>query len=186
MASKKEVLIVLADGFEEVEAITPIDVLRRGGVNVVISGLNGQMVTSSRKITIKADIAFNDYNGDPDVLILPGGMPGTENLAKSVKLKDMIKKMNSKKKIIAAICAAPAIILAPLGILDNKRATCYPGMEENFSSLVKFGEEKVVRDGNIITSRGPATASNFALLILEQLAGKEVASVIAQGMLFAE
>ena len=181
----KKALIILANGFEDIEAVTPIDILRRGGITVIVAGLGGTEIKGSRGTVIKAEIALEDYNGVPDALILPGGNTGAENLALSPRVKELILSVSSKGKIVAAICAAPALVLAPTGILDGKKATCYPGMEENFSPKVKASGDDVVQDGNIITSRGPATAFPFALKILENLAGKNVAETIAEGTLYS-
>jgi len=181
---KKEALVVLAEGFEEIEAITPVDVLRRAEVNVIVAGLGGNSVTGAHGVAIITDIAFDDYGSLPDAVVSPGGLPGAEKLASSVKVKDMILKMNSEQRLIAAICASPALVLAPAGILSGRTATCYPGLEKNFLPDVKFVKEKVVQDGNIITSRGPATALDFALKIAENLAGKAKADMLAQQVLF--
>ena len=110
-------------------------------------------------------------------------MPGAENLAKSSGVRELIKSVNSKGGTIAAICAAPALVLAPMGILDGKKATCFPGMETNFSFKVKHAKEKVVRDGNVITSKGPATALAFSLLIVEALLGATTAESVAKALL---
>ena len=181
---KKKALVVLADGFEEMEAVTPVDILRRSEVDVIIAGLGKLSVRGAHNIVMEADVLFGDYEGFPDAVILPGGMPGAENLANSEKLRDMFLKMNSEKRLIAAICAAPALLLAPTGVLKGREATCYPGMEKSFSSDVKFTNEEVVRSGNIITSRGPGTAFVFALKIVEALAGEDRADTVGRQTLF--
>src|SRR3989338_11700711 len=165
----KKVLIILAEGFEEIEAVTPIDVLRRAGAEVTSAGLSGKVVSGAHGIKFEADIPLDDYRDSPDAIILPGGMPGARNLAESKKVADFIKKMNSQKKIIGAICAAPALALSPTGVLDGKKATCYPGFESNFSKSVKFSQERVVTDGNVITSKGPGSALEFSVKLVEQL-----------------
>ncbi|MBI3999896.1 MAG: DJ-1/PfpI family protein [Candidatus Omnitrophica bacterium] len=179
----KKVLVILAEGFEEIEAITPIDVLRRAGVEVTLAGLGSQIVAGAHGVKFQADVALNDYHGLPDAMILPGGMPGAKNLGESKKVAELIKKMNSQNRIVSAICAAPALALAPTGILDGKRATCYPGFEENFSGAITFSTDRVVTDGNIITSRGPGSALEFALELVEKLVGKEKAETLSEGML---
>jgi len=181
----KKALIILAEGFEEIEAITPIDILRRAGVDITVAGLGGTSIKSARNVTVNTDVSLDDYDSTPDAIIFPGGLGGAENLSRSIKVKGLIESMNSKGKLIAAICASPALVLSPTGVLDGKRATCYPGMEENFPNSVKAVEENVVQDGNIITSRGPATALPFALKIVENLLGKETADSIAEGTLFS-
>jgi len=183
---KKRAMIILADGFEEIEAITPIDILRRAEVEVVIAGLGGMVRTGSHGIAVKADILFDDCKGEhPDAIILPGGSPGAEHLASSVKVKDMVLHMHSKRKLIAAICASPALVLAPIGILAGKIATCFPGLEKLFSSDIKFVKDEVVQSDNIITSRGAGTSAGFGFKIAENLVGKAKADMVAKQMLFA-
>lgn len=179
----KNALIILAEGFEEIEATTVIDVLRRASISVTVCGLKDILVTGSRNIKIQADVKLGAYSGDFDALILPGGSKGAENLSKSQRLESLIKKADKESKIIAAICAAPAVVLAPLGILDGKTATCFPGMEEDFSEKTKFSQEKVVEDVNLITSRGPGTAIEFALKVVEKLAGPEVVKGLRKSLL---
>src|SRR3989338_804820 len=115
---KKIVLIVLADGFEEIEAVTPIDVLRRAGLEVVVAGLGKRQIMGSHGITIETDLMLEQYSGAPDAVILPGGMPGAENLRKSETLKSILQKMKKENKLIGAICASPAVVLSSHSILD--------------------------------------------------------------------
>ncbi|MEA3489252.1 MAG: DJ-1 family glyoxalase III [Candidatus Omnitrophota bacterium] len=180
----KKAMIVLAEGFEEIEAISPMDILRRAEVKVVVAGLGGDLITGAHGVSMKTDTVFSGEGELPDAVVFPGGLPGAENLAGSSKLKEMILKMNSRGKLIAAICASPALVLAPTGILSGKSATCYPGLEKNFSTDIKFVKEKVIRDGNVITSRGPATAFAFGVKIAEVLAGKAKAEMVADQMLY--
>lgn len=182
MATKK-VLVILADGFEEIEAITPIDVLKRADLDVIIAGLSSKTVSGSHGVKFQTDILLDDYKGLPDAVILPGGLPGAKNLAESQKVRELVKKMNQEKKIVGAICAAPALVLAPNGILNGRKATCYPGFEKNFSSEVNFSHERVIVDGHVITSRGPGSALEFALQLVEVLAGKEKAESLSQELL---
>ena len=179
----KIALIILAEGFEEVEAIAVVDLLRRTGTRVIMAGLAALKVPSSRKITVEADVLLKDFTEMPDALILPGGIPGATNLAKSAEVATLVKKMNAAGKLIAAICAAPAAVLAPLGILDGKKATCYPGCESDFSKKTIHSKDPVVVDGNIITSQGPGTALEFALAIAARLVGQEMAETIREKML---
>jgi len=181
---KKTALIILAEGFEEIEAVTPADILRRAGIEVTIAGLKKKSVKGAHGITIETDILFTEYKTLPDVVIFPGGMPGAENLAASLEVKELILKMNDEKKLIAAICASPAILLAPTGILNGRQATCFTGFEKIFSSDVKFINEKTVKSDNIITSRGAGTAADFGLKIVETLITKPAAEAIAQQMLY--
>lgn len=174
----KKAIILLATGFEEIEAVTIIDILRRAGIDVVIAGIEGISVTGSHGITVSADKILNDVTRDFDAVILPGGMPGALHLHNSSKVNDFIKEMNAKGVLIAAICAAPSVVLAPIGILDNKTATCYPGDQIDFAKSTKYKNKVVVADGNIITSQGPATAMEFAFSIVEKLIGKDTAKKI--------
>jgi 4-methyl-5(b-hydroxyethyl)-thiazole monophosphate biosynthesis len=176
----KKVFVPLAEGFEEIEAMAVIDILRRAGIDVVTAGLQGSIVKSSRNVKVIADKKIDDIKEDFDAIVLPGGNPGYLNLMKSQKIMKMIKEFDSKNKIIGAICASP-MILAKLGILDNKKATIYPGMEKE---LPKPRSEKVIVDGNIITSQGPGTAIDFALKIVEILEGKSKADAIKKEIVY--
>ena len=179
----KTALVILAEGFEEVEAIAPVDVLRRAGVRVTLAGIADRQVRSSRQIGVEVDSLLRDLVEMPDAVILPGGLLGAQNLAKSEEVAEFVKKMNDAGKIIAAICAAPAAVLAPLGILDGKKATCYPGCESDFSKKTVHSKKRVVIDGNIITSQGPGTALEFALAIAVRLVGKDIADTVRGKML---
>lgn len=182
----KTALVILAEGFEEVEAIAPVDFLRRAGVRVLLAGLTERQVKGSRKIGVEADILLRDLEGMPDAVILPGGIPGATHLAQSGEVAALVKKMNAEGKIVAAICAAPAVVLAPLGILDGKKATCYPGCESDFSNTTTHSQERVVVDGNIITSQGPGTALEFSFAIALKLVGREMAETVRGKMLIKE
>jgi len=172
-----KILVPLADGFEEIEAFSIIDVLRRAGIEVDVVGIVGTMVTSARGIRVMVDKRLDEVRPDEyDGIVLPGGDPGYKNLARSSKLMEIIKQMNYKDKLIGAICAAP-LILAKLGLLENRKATIYPGMEKE---LPHPREGRVVVDGNIITSQGPGTAIEFALKIVEKLLGKNKAFQLKQ------
>ncbi|OGW86466.1 MAG: hypothetical protein A3A81_02755 [Omnitrophica bacterium RIFCSPLOWO2_01_FULL_45_10b] len=179
----KKVLVILADGFEEIEAITPIDVLKRAGLEVTLAGLSSRTVSGAHGVKFQADITFDEYKDLPDAIVLPGGMPGSKNLAESKQVAELIKKMNDQKRLIGAICAAPALAVAPTGILNGKKATCYPGFENNFPSSVTFLTDRVVVDGNVITSRGPGSALEFSLELVRKLAGPEQAKTLKEGLL---
>jgi 4-methyl-5(b-hydroxyethyl)-thiazole monophosphate biosynthesis len=179
----KTALVILAEGFEEVEAIAPVDVLRRAGVRVTLAGVNSLIVKSSRNIGVQTDALLKDIKGLPDAVILPGGLPGAANLAKSGEVAKLVKQMSAAGKLVTAICAAPAVVLAPLGILDGKKATCYPGCESDFSDKTVHSKERVVIDGDIITSQGPGTALEFALAIAARLTGQEMADTVRGKML---
>lgn len=179
----KKAIVILADGFEEIEAITPIDVLRRAGVEVTVAGLNGIKVKGSRGLIVEADKKLDEAGTDFDACVLPGGSAGAVNLAASGKVKSLIKAMDQNGKMIAAICASPNAVLAPLGILKNRSVTGYPGLLENFGKDTVYKEENVVVDGNIITSRGPGTALLFALMIVQELVGKGTSEKVKKATL---
>lgn len=179
---KKTALIVLAEGFEEIEAIAPIDILRRAGIEVVVAGVGQREVTGAHGITVETDLMIEQYQGSPDAVVLPGGMPGAANLKKSQSLEVLLEKMQKDKKLIGAICASPAVVLAPSGILDGKKATCFPGYENQLGPKVKFVPERVVCDGSVVTSRGPGSAVEFALELVSQLVNPETAAKLAQTM----
>jgi len=177
---ERKALIFLADGFEEVEAVTPIDYLRRVGIRVVMAATGkNTVVMGSHGIPFTADTTLEimekqgELNPDGwDCVIIPGGMPGSKNLAACTPVGNFLKKISGKGKIIAAICAAPAVVLAPLGLLEGKRFTCYPGMEQGLTSGT-WTEDKVVSDGALITSRAAGTAAEFAFAIIKILAGSD-------------
>ena len=175
-------LLVLAPGFEEIEAVTPIDVLRRAGVEVVGAGVEGTRVEGAHGIVIEADTTLADAP-EADVLILPGGLPGAQHLRESPAVQARLEAQRAAGKRIAAICAAPALALTPSGVLDGKQATCYPGFEERFGETTTFRADRVVVDGDLTTSRGPGTALEFALSLVEQLVGPDKAAALRDGML---
>lgn len=178
-----KVLVPLANGFEEIEAVTVIDILRRAGIEVVIAAIFKKNVAGAHDINIKADAHLEDINlSEFDAIILPGGLPGAEHLAKSVKLQKILQNMDKNKKIVAAICAAPWA-LATSNILKNSY-TCYPSFEKIINHPGYNPNEDVVVDQNIITSRGPATAMVFALTIVEKLKGKEICEKLKNDLLF--
>lgn len=177
--------LFLAEGFEEVEALTPVDLLRRAGVDVMTVAVGEfRQVTGAHGITVEADLLLDDEDmTDAEMLIAPGGMPGAKNLADSHKVCELFKAQAARGGYVAAICAAPAVLLAPLGILDGKKATCYPGFEEPLAQhgATHVAGERVVRDGNVITSNGPSSAMPFALALVDALcpgSAKEVADGI--------
>jgi len=179
----KKACLLLAEGFEEIEAVTLIDVLRRAGVEVKTAGLSGKTVRGAHDIVMESDIRIGDCRELPDALILPGGMPGAAHLGDSAAVMDLVKKTASGNKIVAAICAAPALVLGPSGVLDGKKATCYPGFETEFPASVKYTAARVTVDGNIITGSGPGSALEFALELVRLIAGADKAAALKQGML---
>ena len=183
----KKVLLFLAKGFEEVEAVTPIDFLRRAGIEVTTIGIGGRMIDGAHGISIEADTVLPELEGVEayDGLVFPGGMPGAENIAADERVLKLVNLFHGKGKLIAAICASPAVVLAGTGVLNGRQATCYPGFENKFGSEISFSSERVVRDGNIITSRGPGTAAEFAVELIRYLADEETAIKIKEGTLQA-
>ena len=169
------VYLFLADGFEEIEALYTLDLLRRANIDVLTVGVTGKVANGSHKIPVVCDIdcASLPYNSDFDMIVLPGGMPGSTNLDKAECVEKYIKLALDNDKLICAICAAP-FILGKRGILKGKNATCFPGFENQLegATVVDAG---VVRDGNIITGRAMGSAHEFALTVLEALQGKEAA-----------
>lgn len=176
--------LFLATGFEEMEAIVTTDILRRAGMEVETVSINdSKKVTGAHGITTKADALFNETNfTEASWLILPGGLPGASNLFSFSPLTTLLTEHNKKGGKIAAICASPAVVLAPLGILDGREAVCYPGFEEHMPNAKK-GFTPVVTDGNIITANGPASAMAFALAIVAKSKGEETAREVAEGLL---
>lgn len=163
-------LILLASGFEELEAVTTIDLLRRADINVISAGLKPGPVVASRGVVILPDSHLDTiFHQDFDILILPGGITGVQQLEADIRLPSLLYSQVNKGRYIAAICAAPRL-LAKLGLLKNRRITAYPGIVEANTEII-ITREAVVRDGLIITSRGPGTAINFALEIIELLLG---------------
>lgn len=179
--------MVIAEGFEEIEAITPIDTLRRAGFEVTVAAVgSSKSVTGSHGVRLEADTLLKDIKETPDAVVMHGGIPGAENLAKSKELLALLSRMKSEGRLIAAICAAPALVLAPAGILGGKKATCYPGYEKELSAgKAIFSPERVVVDGQVITSRGPGTALEFSLEIVKQLGAVQKAESLRSGMLSA-
>ena len=172
-------MVPLADGFEEIEASTIIDVLRRAGLHVDTIGVVGSQITGSHGLRVTVDKKLSDISDDYDAIVLPGGSPGYMNLGRSARILEILRKMNSKQKIIAAICGAPSV-LAKAGVLEDKKATIYPGME---NELPYPRDERVLIDRNIITSQGPGTAMEFALKLVEILAGNQMASRLKRDLL---
>lgn len=176
-----KVLIPLAQGCEEIEAVTVIDILRRAGVTVVSAGLDNQPVHASRGVVLVPDITLDAVlHEDFDMIVLPGGQPGANNLKADKRIIDLLQQMAQQDKYIAAICAAPAV-LASAGLLDGKQATGFPGALDPFPD-VKQKHAAVTEDGKFITSRGPGTAMDFALTLVERLTGKEKRKAVEAGL----
>ena len=178
----KKVIIFLANGLEEIEAVSIIDVLRRAEISVTSASItDNNLVKGAHNIEIKTDKLFEDVDfSNYDMIVLPGGMPGAKNLNEHEGLKDQLKVF-AKDKLIGAICAAP-MILGGMGLLKGKRATCYPGFEPELIEAI-ITNEPVTIDGNIITGKGPAFAIQFALQLINTLAGKATRDEVANGLL---
>lgn len=179
----KRVNIYLAEGFEEIEAITVVDTLRRADVDARMVSITGKKeVKGSHGVTVNADELFEKAdNAGADMIVLPGGMPGTRYLGEHKGLKEIIMGFAERNKPIAAICAAPSI-LGKMGLLDKKKAVCFPGFEEFLKGAV-VGEDIVVQEGSFITSKGPGTAIYFALRLVEMLTDRETAEELREGMI---
>lgn len=172
------VYMFLANGFEEIEALCPLDLLRRANIEVTTVGIGSEVIRGAHNITVHADIVdvmFSDSN--PEMIILPGGMPGAKNLDESRIVDTAIKIANKKGAYIAAICAAP-FILGKRGLLSGKSATCYPGFEDELEGANIINDSGVVVDGNIITAKGMGVAQKFGLTLVSLLRGNQVAEKI--------
>ena len=174
----------LADGFEEVEGLGPVDVLRRGGVDIkTVSVTGSEMVSTSHGVTVKADLLFEDVDfADADLLMMPGGLPGSTTLDAHEGLHRVLNAHNEAGKLIGAICAAP-MVLGRMGLLKGRRATCYPGFEEYLEGA-EYTHELCTVDGNITTGEGPAATFPYAYKLLEALTDKKTADGIADGMMY--
>ena len=166
------VLVPLADGFEEIEAVTVIDLLRRADIEVVVAGLGSGPVTGSHGITVQTDTTLAEaLERDYDMVVLPGGLPGADHLEADQRLRELLVEMARSERFTAAICAAPKV-LAAAGLLENRTATSFPGFLSPLSIPgLTVSDAPVVIDGKIITSRGPGTAMDFALTLIETLGG---------------
>ncbi len=177
-----KVLIPLAEGFEELEAISLIDVLRRAKIKVILAGVDSKQVLGAHQVQIEAECLVSDVSSDElDMIVLPGGWGGTHMLAEDADVQSLLKEMDAKNKMIAAICAAP-FALEQAGVL-KQNFTCYPSVEEKIRLDGYVHDRDVVVDGNVMTSRGPGTALCFALAIVERLVDKETAAGIKANML---
>lgn len=180
----KKAVVFLADGCEMVEALTPVDLLRRAGVEVVTLSINGtDMVKSSHNVQIQADAVFTPEAAEhADIAILPGGMPGTLHLGQHEGVAAAVRRLYEEGKYVAAICAAPSV-LGQMGLLNGKKAVCYPSFEDKLTGAEVLQEEVVV-DGQVITSRGMGTAIPFGLAIIKELLGEEQAQNVRESIIF--
>ena len=179
------ILVLLADGTEEMEFVITVDLLRRANFEVVTAGIKSESVVASRRVKLVADtvlakVQLDDYDG----IVVPGGGAGVEAMAKDVRVLEAVRHFHRHNKLVAAICAGP-VVLHQAGILEGKRYTCYPGVEKMIADVPRQ-DERVVRDGNFVTSQGPGTAFLFALAIIAYFAGAEKARDVAGAALVSE
>jgi 4-methyl-5(b-hydroxyethyl)-thiazole monophosphate biosynthesis len=178
----KEVLVPIAEGTEELEAVTIVDVLRRAGAQVTVASVGGLQVTASRGVNLVADTLISDCSGKQfDLIVLPGGMPGAQNLCDSSLLGVLLKRQCDEGRLYGAICASPAVVLEHHGLLEGKKATSYPSFTDQLKSA-EVTPSRVVVDGQCVTSQGPGTALEFALTLVELLFGEEKTKEIAEAM----
>lgn len=177
------VLVPLAPGFEDLEATTIVDLLRRADIEVLTAGLQAGLVQGARGMRVQPDASLDDVLArDFDMIALPGGMPGAENLKNDARIQALLRRMASTGKYTAAICAAP-VALAQAGLLDGRRITSYPGfLDKTTPPGAAYLTEPVVVDGKVVTSRGPGTAMDFALALVELLAGKAMRDQVEAGL----
>jgi len=178
-----KIAVLLADGFEEIEAITIIDILRRANLDVVTAGLKPGDITGAHAIAVTPDTGIGTINADGfDMIILPGGGPGTKNLKADPRVLELVRQFSNKGKLTGAICAAPTVLYTA-GILDGKRVTSFPGTDSEMPD-VNYSTDTVVWDGNIVTGRAAGTAGAFALAIVARLAGQAAADKLKSAMLY--
>lgn len=181
---KKEGYLLAADGMEEVEGLTVVDLLRRDGIGIrIVSVQDTPDITGARGIRVGCDLGISEIKEPGDFLVLPGGQPGVTNLGKSDAVRSLIQKYADEKKLIAAICAAPTL-LGNMGLLQGKKATCYPGLEKELTGAVWTGAEKVTEDAPFVTSRGVGTAIPFALRLITILDSRKAAEKIAGSVVY--
>ena len=178
----KRVLVPIADGFEEIETMTIVDVLRRAGLEVILAGTEAGLLTGSRKVRVMPDAWLEEVQDeDFDLLVLPGGQPGVDHLRKNAVVLQILQKMSQSKKWIGAICAAP-LVLRDAGLLAGRHFTSFPAMEQEFQEG-QYEQADVTVDANLVTSRGPGTAMEFSLKLIELLCGKEKSEQVAGALL---
>lgn len=169
MSATKRVLVPVAEGFEEIEAVTVIDILRRAGAEVIVAGLKPGHVRASRGVVLVPDTTLEAVQDQPfDMVVLPGGMPGAKHLSEDERVASILRRMATTERWIAAICAAPAVVLERSGFLIDHKATCHPNFRKDLENYV---EDRVVIDGRVVTSQAPGTAMEFALTLVEVLLG---------------
>lgn len=179
----KRVVVPIAEGFEEIEAVTIVDVLRRAGLEVVTAGVDGTTRTGSHGITIHCDTRMEECGiSTADAIVLPGGMPGTAGLHESEHVRDAVRSLAASGRLVAAVCAAPTVLDA-CGVLDGKRATSHPAHAREMVRC-RYEENAVVEDANVITSRGAGTTIEFAAAVVRRLAGPDAAREVLERIVF--
>ena len=177
------VYIILGTGFEEMEAICPCDILRRGGVEAKLAGIGGTQITGGNGITVQADCTVEEMDLEQmELIMLPGGMGGVYSILGSETAMEAVRYAHEQGRLVSAICAAP-IILAQLGITEGKQAVVYPGLEEKMGSA-RMQDANAVRDGRVLTGRAPGAAVDFGLLLLETLKDAETAARVRAGLVY--
>lgn len=177
------VYIILGTGFEEMEAICPCDILRRGGVEAKLAGIGGTQITGGNGITVQADCTVEEMDLEQmELIMLPGGMGGVHSILGSETAMEAVRYAHEQGRLVSAICAAPTI-LAKLGITDGKQAVVYPGLEEQMGSA-RMQDTNAVRDGRVLTGRAPGAAVDFGLMLLEALKGAEMAAQVRAGLVY--
>ena len=177
------VYIILGTGFEEMEAICPCDILRRGGVEAKLAGIGGTQITGGNGITVQADCTVEEMDLEQmELIMLPGGMGGVHSILGSETAMEAVRYAHEQGRLVSAICAAPTI-LAKLGITDGKQAVVYPGLEEQMGSA-RMQDVNAVRDGRVLTGRAPGAAVDFGLMLLEALKGAETAAQVRAGLVY--
>ncbi|MBE9528734.1 MAG: DJ-1/PfpI family protein [Proteobacteria bacterium] len=179
---EKKVLVPLAPGFEEIEALAVVDILRRAGATVLVAGIGDGIVTGRSAVHVVPDVRLDEvYEEEFDMVVLPGGAPGTENLKKDERVKEVVRRLFEEGKYVTAICAAPTVLSA-IGLIEKKRVTCHPSVVGDMCRS-EYVNERVVVDGQLITSQGPGTAIEFAYALVEALYGAEKVAEINTGVL---
>ena len=183
----KKALVFLADGCEMCEALCVVDVLRRAGINTVTAGVTGERVVSSHSVEIKADVKLEDVKDDEawDLVFAPGGMPGATNLASSDIVNSIIMDTYNRGKLVSAICASPAVVFGPLGLVKSGKATCYPGCED-FAPNVEFLTDGVVVDGNVVTGKSAGWAFDLGLKLIALLLGEDKAEKVMSSIYYKD
>ena len=184
MSDTPTALVLVAQGSEEIEAVISIDVLRRGGIDVTVAGVDGiDPIRCSRGVVVTPDVALDSVDGEFDIVVLPGGAEGAQRLALSARVGDVLRRQEQSGRLVAAICAAP-IALAAHGVFEGRQLTSHPSVKEVLEDWGEYSEHPVVADGNLITSRGPGTAFPFALRIVGTLTDAERMLEVRAPMMF--